>query len=156
MYQSGGPEGWGQRSIEHILTALGYMGSGGYSDAVRQFQADVDLSPVDGIAGPNTRGKLFAKYMDYLCPRIWAKTDFLGRGGDAGGKGDYQGCGEYNPYVVFSQTEEPSFLQPENQATRNADNAINRRVVVYLFRPGTVATPEKWPCPRATEGRAGA
>jgi len=155
LYQSGGSEGWGQGSIEHILTALGYMGSGGYSDAVRQFQAEVDLSPVDGIAGPNTRAKLFAKYMDYLCPRIWAKTDFLGRGGDAGGKGDYQGCGEYNPYLVFSQAEEQSFLQPENQSTRNADNAINRRVVIYLFRPGTVATPEKWPCPRGTEGTSG-
>lgn len=156
LYQAAGSaEGWGQGSITHMLTALGYNTAAGYADTVKQFQQDHALQPVDGIAGKDTRARLFAAYMDYLSPAKWAKSDFLGAGADTGGKGDYQGCGEFNPQRVFSQEEEQRFLQAEHKAERNELNAINRRVVIFLFRPGTVVTPAKWPCPRTTEGTAG-
>ena len=155
LYQSGGSEGWGQGALEHILTALGFSLSAGYSAAVKQFQQQAGLSPVDGIAGSQTRAKLFAAYMDFLCPTAWKPSDFLARGADSSGKGDFQGCGEFNPYLVFSQSEEQAFAQPENQAARNTENAVNRRVVIYLFRPGTTVSPDKWPCPRSTEGTSG-
>ena len=32
---------------------------------------------------------------------------------------------------------------------------LNRRVLVLFFRPGTVIPPDKWPCPRASEGTGG-
>ncbi|MEZ4456085.1 MAG: hypothetical protein R2882_05980 [Gemmatimonadales bacterium] len=35
---------------------------------------------------------------------------------------------------------------------RDAKNEPNRRVVLYLFKPGTVVDPEAWPCPTAQQG----
>jgi hypothetical protein len=155
LWQSGGSEGWGRPAIEQMLAALGHSLAGGYTEAVKAFQREAGLTPVDGIAGPNTRAKLFAAYMDYLCEARWTPADFLGRGQDKNGRGDYQGCGEYNPYLVFSEAEEQAFQKAENREKRNAENAVNRRVVIYLFRPGTAATAAKWPCPGAAEGTEG-
>jgi hypothetical protein len=83
------------------------------------------------------------------------KTDFLGRGGDAAGKADFQGCGEFNPALIFSKQEERKFAQQQDKTERNAANAPNRRVMALLFRKGSVVDPAKWPCPRASEGVAG-
>ncbi len=85
-------------------------------------------------------------------------TDFLGGGADAKGKADYQGCSRFNPQLLFSQTDEDRYekaKQNNDQAVleeRNEANAPNRRVVVLLFRPGSKVLPNKWPCPRASEG----
>ncbi|MCS6862371.1 MAG: hypothetical protein NZT92_18870, partial [Abditibacteriales bacterium] len=50
---------------------------------------------------------------------------------------------------------EQQFSQSQSQSQRNAENAPNRRVVVFLFRPGSKVSAERWPCPRAKEGIAG-
>ncbi len=114
-------------------------------------------------AGTTTDGRkaLIAAYMDFLCrdsagaPFTVPKAGFLGKGTDAGGKADFQGCSEFNPVLIFSSAEQTEFNKPQNQAARNEENAKNRRVVVYLFRPDTVINNEKWPCPRAAEGLSG-
>jgi outer membrane protein OmpA-like peptidoglycan-associated protein len=77
---------------------------------------------------------------------------FLGHGRDAGGKADYQGCGEFNPLLMFSAEEAQRFARSDQQAARDAANATNRRVTVVLFAAGTEIPLDKWPCPRATEG----
>jgi hypothetical protein len=159
LYKSGGSsEGWGIRSIQHMLTALGHdpgpvdgVDGPKTQAGVKSFQRKAGLSD-DGVAGPKTREKLFPAYMDYLCPFTVAKTEFLGQGADPGGKADIQGCGEMNPYLVFSQSEQAEFSKAANKSARDAENAPNRRVLVLLFRPGTTVSLDKWPCPRVDEG----
>jgi hypothetical protein len=151
-------EGWGIASVQQMLAALGYdvgPATGSMSTqakkAVETFQGKSNLR-VDGIAGPMTRARLFAAYMDFLCPDKIGKTEFLAQGADAGGKGDVQGCGEFNPVMIFSEAELRTLNEPENKGRRDAENAVNRRVLVLLFRPGTSVSPGKWPCPRTSEG----
>lgn len=161
-----GGDNWGIRSIQLMLTALGYYNGpinntldAATDDAVRRFQRDQKLK-VDGDPGPKTREKLFQAYMDKLCTDNEGKTfklektDFLAQGADADGKGDYQGCSEFNPLLMFSQAENQELSKPQNKAQRDAENGPNRRVVVFLFRPGSRVNPQKWPCPRAKEGIA--
>jgi hypothetical protein len=96
-------------------------------------------------------------YMAKLSPPELQLTrqDFLAQGVDPLGKGDYQGCSEFNPVLIFSQQKNSKFEQASDKSERNAANAPNRRVVVMLFRPGSQVIPGKWPCPRANEGVAG-
>lgn len=120
------------------------------------------------------RPTLFRAYMDAVCalkgpdgkPLLDSKgqpaqltldptNDFLARNQDALGKGDFQGCGEFNPQLIFSQQENDAFEQAEDKSLRNAANAINRRVLILLFRPGSKVLAPKWPCPRAKEGTPG-
>jgi outer membrane protein OmpA-like peptidoglycan-associated protein/peptidoglycan hydrolase-like protein with peptidoglycan-binding domain len=113
LYQQ---EGWGLRSVQEILKDMGGPYDPGPVDgidgpktraAVKQFQGDNGLT-VDGIAGPNTRKKLFAVYMA-------GKHDVAvddGRFMDP----KHMGCGELNPVV---ETEQP--------------NEENRRVTFFLF-----------------------
>jgi len=114
-----------------------------------------------GANAPSERKALFAAYMDAIChepdgtPFRLQKTDFLGGGEDAGGKADYQGCSEFNPVVVFSKDEDQTYKDPSLKEERNADNAPNRRVLVFLFPVGTRVPPGSWPCPRASEASAG-
>ena len=82
------------------------------------------------------------------------RSAFLGRGRDSGGKADYQGCGEFNPVLMFSAEEAERFSHPEQKEARAAANAANRRVTVALFPVGTEIPLDKWPCPRAAEGPA--
>jgi hypothetical protein len=162
LYSAGGQsEGWGTASVQQMLTALGFdpgPATGSMNPqtkkAVEQFQGKSNLT-VDGSPGPQTRAKLFAAYMDFLCPEKFEKTEFLAKGADAQGKGDLQGCGEFNPVMVFSEAELKEFSKPENKPTRDAENVVNRRVMVLLFRPGTSVPPDKWPCPRTGEGVEG-
>ncbi len=100
-----------------------------------------------GASASIDRSALIAGYMDNLCrrnsgaPFRLAATDFLGRGADAGGKGDYQGCGAFNPIRVAAPGDEA--------------NAVNRRVSILLFRNPTSIAPNQWPCPRASESGEG-
>ncbi len=108
-------------------------------------------------------GDLFKVYMQKLCPADFKLTpqDFLAQGADSKGKGDYQGCSSFNPLLIFSQQEETQYEQAEQNTdqagieARNAANAENRRVMVLLFRPGSQVVPAKWPCPSATDAKAG-
>ena len=161
IYQSGQNEGWGLGSVQQMLTAIGHPAgpptgtmNATTRTAVEQFQAGAGLR-VDGDPGKNTREKLFAAYMDFLSPEKVQKSEFLAKGLDPNGKGDFQGCGEFNPVTVFSQSEAAAFAGSSNKTARDAANAVNRRVMVLLFRAGTEVQPTRWPCPRASEGTAG-
>ncbi len=128
----------------------------------------VMLDHVTGTPGQSTaehqrnaakRKQLFTDYMNKIVPAELAPIDrkkgFLARGADAGGKGDFQGCSEFNPNMIFSQAEEQKFAAAADKTERNNDNRINRRVMVLIFRKGSKVDPAKWPCPRAKEGSAG-
>jgi hypothetical protein len=141
---------WGSPQIEVILEALAYDPGNTpkrLKEAIQAFQRANDLID-DGDAGPLTRAVLFQKYFEFLFPRKVEKTEFLHKGMDPGGKGDFQGCGEFNPAMVLSKAEAKKMSEEE----RNAENGVNRRVLILFFKPGTEAHLEKWPCPRVAEG----
>ena len=109
------------------------------------------------------RSTLIKAYMDHLCTVRDAngqpgakveltKDDFLARGKGADGKGDIQGCSEFNPLMLFSTSEKATLDKPANHPQRNRENQVNRRVMVLLFRPGSLVDPNKWPCPTVEEG----
>ena len=107
------------------------------------------------------RAALFDRFMSALSKGPDGKsfglpaTAFLGKGRDPNGKADFQGCGEFNPLVMFSAAEQKDFQSPSRKDARDTAGEPNRRVVVYFFPSGTVVDPAKWPCPRALEGTAG-
>ena len=112
-------------------------------------------------AGP--RRQLYLAYMDKLCGdlKLDKKKDFLGHGADANGKGDFQGCSEFNPVLIFSEAKQARFTRAAREkdaavtAERDRDNADNRRVMILIFRRGSKVEPSRWPCPRWNEGVAG-
>ena len=105
---------------------------------------------------PAARKELFRAYMDRLCgPALLpGKEEFLGRGVDAGGKADFQGCSEFNPVLLFSKSEKQELSAPSKKEARDEENSPNRRVLIFFFRKGTRINPQLWPCPRAKEGTA--
>jgi hypothetical protein len=163
---------WTQRHLLVMLSALKSPATGepyfsgapttsktNASDAAfRAFQTDNGLK-VDGIAGPQTRSKLFELYMEHLAPKSEGESPpfpvpperFLGKGADPDGKADYQSCSEFNPSLVLSKDE----LKTLSEDDRNQENAANRRVVIYFFERDTVVDVAKWPCPTVKEPTAG-
>jgi Putative peptidoglycan binding domain len=154
---------WGASAIQTILATLSDRNGDPYytlsvdgdygdgtKDAVKRFQSDAGLA-VDGTAGPLTRKALFGAYMDQLCTDdsgtrfLMKPEDFLGGGADPGGKMAMQGCSRFNPVVLLPGGEED-----DTSGSRNADNAPNRRVLIFLFRPRKI-DPSEWPCPRVKE-----
>ena len=114
---------WGTPSIQTMLTAVGFpsdaSGQGGpdITSAVRSFQSSQGLA-ADGNPGHDTRKKLFLVYMDKLCGadfKLDKEDDFLARGKDSAGKGDFQGCGEFNPRLIFSEQENNDFEQDKDK-----------------------------------------
>ena len=150
--------GYGNHASPYYTYAIdGYAGSQTRA-SVKDFQSDRGLAS-DGVIGPNTRRELFLAYMDAICRdqgglpfSLDRQNDFLARGEDSGGKGDYQGCSEFNPKLIFSQEEEHKFKQYGHREERNAENAPNRRVIAFMFRPGVKVSTDFWPCPRVKEG----
>ena len=126
-------------------------------DATRAFQRDEGIT-ASGYVDAATRKKLFRAYMDAVCvngsgePFRYNRKDFLSRGETKDGKADYQSCSEFNPMVVFSQEEEAEYAKPENKGQRDEDNAMNRRVTIYMFPPNPRFPPDRWPCPTIKEG----
>ena len=117
------------------------------------------MRQVTGQPVSTPRKLVFAAYMDAICqdeagqPFAIPREQFLGGGADPDGKADYQGCGEFNPILVFSQAEGQALQS--NREERNRENAPNRRVLVLLFPPGFHVEPGSWPCPRAKEPSTG-
>ena len=150
-------DSWGEGALQTMLADLEYESTGPGDEHIRQFQSDEGLA-VDGKVGPDTREKLFGAYMDEHCKDLAGEpfslevNEFLGGGADDGGKGDFQGCSEFNPLVIFSQEEHQEFSKSEKKAERDFANAPNRRVMTYLFHPDLRVELKKWPCPRAKEG----
>ena len=99
--------------------------------------------------------------MDAICtdddgaPFTLTPEDFIARGLGKDGKGDMQGCSEFNPLMIFSRAEQEFFDRPENKKRRDAENQVNRRIMILLYRPGTRIDPKLWPCPTVKEGPAG-
>jgi hypothetical protein len=83
------------------------------------------------------------------------KEQFLGKGADAKGKADFQGCSEFNPVFLLSKDERDELTKNDQKDERNRLNAPNRRVVLFFFPPKLEIDVQKWPCPRASEGRTG-
>jgi outer membrane protein OmpA-like peptidoglycan-associated protein len=166
-----GGDNWGTRSLQVMLEALGFAPgrADGVMDAatrqaVRDFQLEHGLKD-DGDPGPITRKELFLAYMDFLCTFVndqgqvinfsVKETDFLAQGKGPDRKGDIQGCGEFNPILLFSAERDREFSNPAKKKERDEANAPNRRVLIFLFKPGTLINPGKWPCPTVTEGAGG-
>jgi len=110
-----------------------------------------------GLPAGTSDSDLFKAYMQKLAPAELklSKQDFLAQGADSGGKGDYQGCSEFNPVLIFSTQKNNQFESDTDKTARNDANASNRRVMVLLYEKGSKVDPTKWPCPRVTEGIAG-
>ena len=161
---SHGGDEWTLRHIQIMLVKCGYdagdpdgvLGTNTL-DATRAFQRDKKF-PASGYVDVTTRKKLFRAYMNAICvdskhePFQYNRKDFLSRGETKDGKADYQSCSEFNPMVVFSQEEEAEYAKPENKGQRDEDNAVNRRVTIYMFPPKPRFPPDKWPCPTIKEG----
>jgi hypothetical protein len=132
-------------------------------EAIHTMQSTLG-QPISDKPSHSARKALFKTYMDHVCsvpgdsgqPASFELKpgDFLADGADAQGKGDYQGCGEFNPLRIFSEQETQRFADVKNKGERDEQNAPNRRVLIFLFRPGVRIKPEDWPCPRAKEGAA--
>ena len=90
---------------------------------------------------------LMQAYMNVLFANKLEKSEFLGKGADSHLKGDIQGCSDFNLQVILSKSENQSLTHKD----RNAQNQPNRRVVVFLFRPGLKIRPNLWPCPAAED-----
>jgi hypothetical protein len=90
---------------------------------------------------------LMQAYMNVLFASKLQKSDFLGKGADAQNKGDIQGCSDFNLQVLLSKPENQNLTHQK----RNSENQPNRRVVVFLFRPGLNIHPNLWPCPAAVD-----
>lgn len=103
-----------------------------------------------GTPANASRADATQAYFDFLSPVVHDKGEFLGKGADGKGRADFQGCSEFNPLRLLS-TGETATLPT---AQRNSENAINRRVIVFMFRPGTTINTAKWPCPTALDGTA--
>jgi len=110
-----------------------------------------------GLPASTSDSDLFKAYMQKLYPAELnlTKQDFIAQGADPKGKGDYQGCSEFNPVLIFSQQRENQFEADKDKTARNDANSSNRRVIILLFMKGTKVDPTKWPCPRATDDKSG-
>ncbi|HEY5243050.1 MAG TPA: peptidoglycan-binding protein, partial [Polyangiaceae bacterium] len=150
------------------------------TDALKRFQGDAGLS-ADGDPGPKTRKALFGAYMDWLCtpdaPAVGTSpdattsnppattpptrflmqaSDFLGGASAQAGdlpKMSLQSCGKFNPIVLLTNAEMggEDTTDGASKTTRNADDAPNRRVIMFLFKKGTTVDTSVWPCPKVKE-----
>jgi hypothetical protein len=117
---------------------------GGHHQRYEEFQSDAGLT-ADGDPGTNTRKALYGAYMDWLCaggtPFRMQPTDFLGGAGAQPGdlpKMSLQSCGKFNPIVLLTTDEMggEDTTDGTSKTTRNADDAPNRRVIMFLFEKG--------------------
>ena len=163
---------WGAHATGLMLGALPGEGSPGYYDgvpsagwtaslteAVAAYQQANPPLAIDGLLGPQTRAHLFAAYMQWLCTDDDGNTlqlgagNFLARGADPQCRGDVQGCGEFNPRMVFSEAETVGYSAWDQKEARDKENSINRRVVAFLYPPDVKVEPGQWwPCPAARDG----
>jgi hypothetical protein len=102
------------------------------SDGWGQAETDTMLSATGAAAGSQTRAELIATDMEFLFSQKLEKMEFLGQGADSAGKGDFQGCGEFNPALVFSAAEYQAFEASADKTQRNAENGVNPRIGAVL------------------------
>ncbi|CAN5179062.1 hypothetical protein BH09PSE6_BH09PSE6_13270 [soil metagenome] len=97
-----------------------------------------------------TRQQLIEGYLRTLSGEAIGKDQFIGRGRDPKGKADFQGCGEFNPLRLLSIDESRTL----SRVAKHEQNLPNRRVIVFMFRPGTRIDTARWPCPTALDATA--
>lgn len=120
--------------------------------AISSFQTDHGV-PRSGVPDDPTLDVIFPLYMEFLCGDFVMPRDaFLGKGKGAHGKADYQGCSELNPVFLFSKADLDRLANKSDKTERNQRNLPNRRVMLFLFRPGTTVSLSDWPCPEVNEG----
>jgi hypothetical protein len=146
-----GADVWGQDSIRIMLGQTG--------------APNPDENTVVNIANNSgQRQQLFLKYMDSLCGdlKLDKSADFLARNAGPDQKGDVQGCSRFNPLLLFSSEDEARFKQAfadKDETTlrgeRDPGNAVNRRVMILIFKKGSQVLPAKWPCPSYKDGTGG-
>jgi hypothetical protein len=172
---------WGLASTQTALAALTAQDGNPYyagplngvddtatDKAIRKFQGEQGLA-VDGDAGPLTRKQLYELYMDLLTGSpgqpLMRPDQFLGDPADnANPKGKakaaLQGCGEFNPVLIFSKDDEKAYAKNPDKTARNAANAPNRRDMIFFFAKNQLGgmTPSAvkavWPCPTWDTGGA--
>lgn len=167
-----GRDKWGVKSVQIMLNQLKFLtgrADGILDDPTREqlkkFEAARGLAPAgfDGkqeVSKPTFK-QLATEFMDVVCidddarPFSLTRGDFLARGFGKDGKGDVQGCGEFNPVLLFSKAEKARLDQAANHQERNGKNRPNRRVMILLFKAGSQVDPSRWPCPTVKEGVAG-
>ena len=165
-----GRDNWKWKAVQSMLQTLGFFDGdlngkldGKTKQAIADFQGSPDGagSTPDSAPFPKTRKLIYLAYMNSICVDESGKpfqldpaADFLAGGVDKKGKGDYQGCGEFNPTLVFSKQENADFQSAPDKTERDKQNAPNRRVLLFLFPPGKHVKLDRWPCPRAREGFA--
>lgn len=166
---------WGTRSIQIMLQQLGFrdknLTNNGKLDeetraAIKAFQSapillpegrvSAPIAPATGASDRPTRRRLFTVYMNAICQDASGAdfrlptTVFLRDGKTPGG---FQGCGEFNPRRLPSQETIKTWKdagQTLGKQLRDDFHKENRRVLLYLFKPGTVFDAKEWPCPAAT------
>jgi hypothetical protein len=113
-----------------------------------------NMETTTGLPHGTSDRDLMKAYMKALSPPDLqvGRADFLAQGADPKGKGDFQGCSEFNPVLIFSEKKNKDLESLKDKTPRNDANAPNRRVIVLLFPKDSKVEFSKWPCPRATEG----
>lgn len=168
-----GRDKWGVKAVQAMLNFAGPTKAGTVDgklgtntrNALKDFESAQNL-PLKGFNAkeeidPGTFRVLAPLYMDAICldddgnKFQLTPDDFIARGAGKDGKGDFQGCGEFNPLMMFSKAEKTFFDKEVNKKERNKENQQNRRIMILLYRPGTRVDPAKWPCPSVKEGVAG-
>lgn len=149
---------WGDPEFDTLLDEVGFPPElpAGSDDEVQRKQIKARLK---GSAAD--RARLFSAYMDAVCvkegdsgedePFVLKPDDFLDRGEGTDHKGAVQGCGEFNPVLILSRAKSADFEARGDKDGRNAANEPNRRVLCFMFKPGTRIATSKWPCPSATQ-----
>lgn len=146
---------WGDPEFDTMLDEVGFepdvpKGGGGDPEKRAQVKKKLKQSAAD-------RKKLFTDYIDAVClqddgkggtkPFVLLEKDFLDRGDRADHRAAVQGCGEFNPVKIISDAKHKRFERTNDKEGRNAENEPNRRVLAFLFKPGSKIVAEKWPCP---------
>lgn len=164
---------WGLKSLQVMLDALGFTPGNldgkpdkVTDDALADFVGSVTgTRPARAKNDVATRALLFRAYMDFLTPPDPANPQqkfqlpperFLnGAKGKIEGPGDFQGCSAFNLQLILARQELDALAKEGDigKASRHGLNEPNRRVILFLFAPGTVM-PETWPCPSAKKGVA--
>jgi outer membrane protein OmpA-like peptidoglycan-associated protein len=158
-----GGDVWGADAIQIILDALGQgQASSSFGGSSQGSSTSANSARAQDIANDSgQRQQLFLQYMTFLCGdlKLDKSADFLARGAGQDLKGDVQGCGRFNPLLLFSTEDEARFKESfanKDEATlrgeRDPGNAINRRVVILVFRKGSQVLPSRWPCPTYKDG----
>jgi outer membrane protein OmpA-like peptidoglycan-associated protein len=160
-----GADVWGTDSIQIMLDAVGQQGASSFAASSQGSSASAQSARAQDIANdPSQRKQLFLQYMNTICGdlKLDKTADFLARNAGTDQKGDVQGCSRFNPRLLFNSEDEDRFAQawddqdqPVLRGERDAGNAINRRVMILIFRKGSQVLPTKWPCPSYKEGTAG-